>query len=90
MAGAAVARFGRIDTRVNNAGMGIWGRLDETEEADARRPFEISFSGLVNGSPHRSIPSLCHRRAQARPVAPAVVAACRHSTRTIQGKFSWA
>jgi short-subunit dehydrogenase len=50
LARAGVARFGRIDTWVNNAGLGLWGRLDETPEADARALFDINFWGLVNGS----------------------------------------
>src|SRR5215207_9336049 len=32
VARTAVDRFGRIDTWVNNAGLGIYGRLDETTE----------------------------------------------------------
>ncbi len=50
LAGAAVAKFGRIDTWVNNAGVGMWGRLDETQEADARRLFDVNFWGVVHGS----------------------------------------
>jgi short-subunit dehydrogenase len=50
LAAAAVARYGRIDTWVNNAGLGMWGRLDETVEADARRMFDINFWGMVHGS----------------------------------------
>lgn len=49
LAAAAVRKYGRVDTWVNNAGMGMWGRLDETPEADARRLFDINFWGLVNG-----------------------------------------
>lgn len=49
LAAAAVRKYGRVDTWVNNAGMGLWGRLDETPEADARRLFDINFWGLVNG-----------------------------------------
>jgi len=45
----AVNRFGRIDTWINNAGLGLWGRLDETPPADARKLFDINFWGLVNG-----------------------------------------
>lgn len=45
----ALAWFGRIGTWVNNAGMGLWGRLDQTPEADARRLFDINFWRLVNG-----------------------------------------
>ena len=50
VAAEACERFGRIDTWVNNAGLGIYGRLDEVSEADARRLFDINFWGLVNGS----------------------------------------
>ena len=50
LADAAVAKFGRIDTWVNNAGVGMWGRLDETQEADARRLFDVNFWGVVHGS----------------------------------------
>lgn len=49
LAAAAVEKFGRIDTWVNNAGLGMWGRLDETPEADARKLFDVNFWGLVNG-----------------------------------------
>lgn len=41
-------KYGRIDTWVNNAGIGMWGRLDETKEEDARKLFDINFFGLVN------------------------------------------
>ena len=50
LAQAAVARFGRIDTWINNAGIGMVGRLDETSEADARRLFDVNFWSVVNGS----------------------------------------
>ncbi len=50
IADAAVARFGRIDTWVNNAGVSIYGRLDEVAEADSRRLFDVNFWGVVNGS----------------------------------------
>ena len=46
----ALQQFGRIDTWVNNAGLGMWGRLDETEDDEARRLFDINFWGVVNGS----------------------------------------
>jgi NADP-dependent 3-hydroxy acid dehydrogenase YdfG len=47
---AAVGRFGRIDTWINNAGVCIYGRLDEVTEADSRHLFDINFWGVVNGS----------------------------------------
>ena len=50
LARAAVDRFGRIDTWVNNAGLGMYARLDETSEEDARRLFDINFWGVVHGS----------------------------------------
>jgi short-subunit dehydrogenase len=50
LAQATVERFGRIDTWVNNAGIGMFGRLDETSEEDARRLFDVNFWALVNGS----------------------------------------
>jgi NADP-dependent 3-hydroxy acid dehydrogenase YdfG len=46
----AAARFGRIDTWVNNAGVSLYGRLDQLSEADGRRVFDINFWGVVNGS----------------------------------------
>ena len=46
----AINRFGRIDTSVNNAGVAIYGRLDEVSDADSRRLFETNFWGVVNGS----------------------------------------
>jgi short-subunit dehydrogenase len=47
---AGVARFGRIDTWVNNAGVGMYTRILETDVADDRRLFETNFWGIVNGS----------------------------------------
>lgn len=46
----AIDRFGRIDTWINNAGLSIYGRLDEVDEAESRRLFDINFWGTVNGS----------------------------------------
>jgi NADP-dependent 3-hydroxy acid dehydrogenase YdfG len=50
IAQAAVNRFGRIDTWVNNAGGTIYGRLDQVCEEDSRRLFDINFWGMVHGS----------------------------------------
>lgn len=47
---AAIDRFGRIDTWINNAGVAIYGRLEEVAEKDSRRLFETNFWGVVNGS----------------------------------------
>lgn len=50
IASAAIAEFGRIDTWVNDAGVTIYGRLDEVSEEDSRRLFDTNFWGVVNGS----------------------------------------
>ena len=50
VAEAAIERFGRIDTWINNAGVSIYGRLDEVSEEDSRRLFDTNFWGVVNGS----------------------------------------
>jgi short-subunit dehydrogenase len=47
---AAIQRFGRIDTWVNDAGVAIYGRLVEVSEEDSRRLFDTNFWGVVNGS----------------------------------------
>lgn len=50
IAQAAIARFGRFDTWVNNAGTSILGRLEQVSEEDHRRLFDVNFWGLVYGS----------------------------------------
>ena len=50
LATEAVARCGRIDTWVNNAGVAIAARLEDLPLADARRLFDVNFWGVVNGS----------------------------------------
>jgi short-subunit dehydrogenase len=46
----AIAAFGRIDTWVNNAGVSIYGRLEEVSEQDSRKLFETNFWGVYYGS----------------------------------------
>lgn len=50
LADAAIEHFGRIDTWVNNAGVSIYGRLDEISDEDARKLFDTNFWGVVYGS----------------------------------------
>jgi short-subunit dehydrogenase len=50
VAQAAIERFGRIDTWVNDAGVSIYGRLDEVDDEDSRRLFDTNFWGVVYGS----------------------------------------
>ncbi|OZI67231.1 oxidoreductase [Bordetella genomosp. 11] len=47
-ASAAVARFGRIDVVVNNAGFGLLGAVEEADDADVRRMYDTNVFGLLN------------------------------------------
>ena len=50
IAAQAEARYGAIDTWVNDAGVMILGKIEEVEDADARRLFDTNFWGMVYGS----------------------------------------
>ncbi|GAA4088531.1 oxidoreductase [Mucilaginibacter panaciglaebae] len=41
-------KFGQIDVLVNNAGIGYFGAIEESEEHEVRRMFEINFWGLAH------------------------------------------
>lgn len=47
---AAVARFGRIDSWINNAGVGAIGPFEEIPLADHARVVEVNLTGVINGS----------------------------------------
>jgi NAD(P)-dependent dehydrogenase (short-subunit alcohol dehydrogenase family) len=49
-ADAAIARFGRIDTWVNNAGVAIYAPLMDTPDDEHERLFRTNYFGVVNGS----------------------------------------
>ncbi len=44
---AAQARFGGIDVLVNNAGIGYFAAIEEGEESEVRRMFEVNVFGLT-------------------------------------------
>jgi NAD(P)-dependent dehydrogenase (short-subunit alcohol dehydrogenase family) len=44
----AVARFGRLDVVVNNAGYGHFGAIEELSEEALRRQFEVNVFGVLN------------------------------------------
>ncbi|WP_018263079.1 SDR family oxidoreductase [Methylobacterium sp. WSM2598] len=50
LADTAMQRFGRIDSWVNDAGISIFGRLEEVSDADSDRLFRTNFWGTVYGS----------------------------------------
>lgn len=50
IAQVAQQRFGGFDTWVNNAGVSVYGRIDQHTEEDMRQIFETNFWGLVHGS----------------------------------------
>src|SRR5690348_13391380 len=49
IADAAVRAFGRIDTWVNNAGVGLYGRVMDVSLDDMRRQFDVLYWGEVHG-----------------------------------------
>lgn len=50
IAEAAMQRFGRFDTWVNNAGVSVYGRSLDVPIEDQRKLFETNFWGVVYGS----------------------------------------
>jgi NAD(P)-dependent dehydrogenase (short-subunit alcohol dehydrogenase family) len=43
----AIAKFGRIDVLVNNAGYGILGAIEEVKDQEVRSQFETNFFGVL-------------------------------------------
>ena len=50
IADIAIQRFGGFDTWVNNAGVSIYGKVEDVPLEDARRLFDTDFWGVVHGS----------------------------------------
>lgn len=50
LAQAAIAEFGGFDAWINNAGVSIYGKMEQVPIEDMRQLFEVNFWGLVNGS----------------------------------------
>lgn len=57
----AEQHFGRIDVLVNNAGIGYFAAIEESEEAEVRRMFEINVFGLARMI-HLVLPGMRKRR----------------------------
>jgi NAD(P)-dependent dehydrogenase (short-subunit alcohol dehydrogenase family) len=58
---ATEAKFGRIDVLVNNAGIGYFAAVEESEEKEVRRMFEINVFGLSRMI-HAVLPGMRKRR----------------------------
>ena len=58
---AAEEKFGHIDVLVNNAGIGYFGAVEESEEIEVRKMFEINVFGLARMI-HGVLPGMRKRR----------------------------
>lgn len=58
---AAEEKFGRIDVLVNNAGIGYFAAIEESEETEVRKMFEINVFGLARMI-HLALPNMRKRR----------------------------
>ncbi|GGK43876.1 SDR family oxidoreductase [Salinarimonas ramus] len=63
IADQAIRTYGGFDTWINNAGIAIYGRIDEVDTADMRRLFETNFWGTVYGC----LAAVKHFRARGGP-----------------------
>jgi NAD(P)-dependent dehydrogenase (short-subunit alcohol dehydrogenase family) len=57
LADAAEQEYGRIDTWVNNAAVGVWGRVEDITDAEFDRVMRVNFLGQVHGT-HAALPAL--------------------------------
>jgi len=58
--GLAEKHFGRIDVLVNNAGIGYFGAVEESDEDEVRKMFEVNFFGLCRMI-HVALPGMRER-----------------------------
>lgn len=58
---ATLARFGHIDVLVNNAGIGYLAAIEESEESQVRKMFEVNVFGLSRMT-HAVLPTMRERR----------------------------
>jgi 3alpha(or 20beta)-hydroxysteroid dehydrogenase len=54
---AVEAKWGRLDSLVNNAGVIVFKRIDDLTEAEIRRVLDINLMGVINGT-QAAIPAL--------------------------------
>jgi NAD(P)-dependent dehydrogenase (short-subunit alcohol dehydrogenase family) len=57
LADLAEQQFGRIDTWVNDAAVGIWGRVEDITDEEFDRVMRVNFLGHVHGV-HAALPAL--------------------------------
>ncbi|MEV4639681.1 SDR family oxidoreductase [Actinoplanes sp. NPDC049548] len=57
LADAAERHFGRIDTWINAAAVGVWGRVEDVTDAEFERVMRVNFLGHVHGV-HAALPAL--------------------------------
>ena len=58
---AAETRFGGVDVLVNNAGIGYFAAVEESEDAEIRKMFEVNFFG-TSAMIHAVLPGMRQRR----------------------------
>lgn len=76
--------FGGFDTWVNNAGVAIYGRLEEVSLEDARRLFDVNYWGVVHGS----LTAVRHLRERGAGAIINVGTATSKHTLALQGHFN--
>lgn len=58
---AAVSEVGKIDILINNAGIGLWGPIEEVPMDDVQRLFDVNYFGAVRMT-HAVLPQMRERR----------------------------